>query len=151
METSQVRIVQANLANEIAGNYFNAGDIVRLYLSTFTPTPNSTLTDFEANKVASTDIADVATVAPWIAGVDLVNRALLIQGGLLVFQPAGTAVFPILTGGWYVTDSSVTKLLAHGSFDTPFSFDNLLDSLLLKPSLFWDALSEVDAEFIDGP
>jgi len=151
MEASQVRVVQNTMAGNIAANQFTIADNVRLYLSTFTPTPNSTLSDFMTNRVAALDIADVPTTVGWLGGVDILGRALIILGELLVFTPAGTATFPILAGGWFITNAADTTLLAHGSFDDPVSFDTVLDTLIVKPSMYWDGLTNADAEFIDGP
>jgi len=151
MEASQVRVVQAAMAEIISANHLPVGVKIRLTLSTFTPTPNSTKADFDANRVAALDIADVTTTLAFLSGVDAVNRALLISQELFLFAPAGTATFPILAGGWYIVDSTNTFLLASGTLDDPVSFDNALDQLLLKPEIYFDALSDADAEFIDAP
>lgn len=151
METSQTRAAQNNMASQLSSTVFQASDLVRLYQSTFIPTPNSTKADFDANRIAAADMADVATTLNWLYGVDQTGRALLISAELLSFFPAGTATFPFIAGGWYIVDSTDTKLLAHGVFDTPVTFDSAADQFLLKPDCYFDALCDADEEFIDAP
>lgn len=148
---NQPRVVQAKVASALQAAYFANTDKMRLFKSTFTPTPNSTLADFNANRVPATDIADVTMTGAWIAGVSIEGAALLIYNSLVVFFPAGTAVYPILAGGYYIVDTGGTQLLEAASFDTPVSFLTNADTLLVKPIMSMPVDGDSDAEFVSGP
>jgi hypothetical protein len=147
----QTREIKNTLAGEIAFTHWANTDKMFLFDSTFVPDQNSTLADFTAAKIPAANVVAFVLASTWVAGLDVVGDWTNIYNGVALFTPAGTATFPFIAGGWYITDTGETGMKAFKTFDGPIAFNTALDTLLIKPSVSGTMDGESDDEFTAGP
>jgi hypothetical protein len=145
----QVRFLKSLLAETQAGT-FGAGNVMRLFNSTFVPNQLSVLADFQAALVAFSGYADFTMAEDWVFGLSPIGLARVIYSGVALFEQTGVGVTGI-AGGWWIESGVGGTLLLAGVFDDPVNFDAAGNKALIKPSVEMSMDADQDLELIVGP
>lgn len=150
MLTFMCRAAIVTLCDALQSAFVNT-DQLRLFKSSFVPTPTSTLADFVANEVAFTGYAaGTLSATPWNVGLDADNQVIMQYNGSLAFTQSGTGATDV-AGGWFINDTLATAIKAHGTFDAPFQFNKTGNEARVQPSVQFPLNSDATVGTIVGP
>lgn len=150
MQTIQTRLMKQECVIELANNLFAATDKMRLYKSTFVPSPASTLADFQANEVVFTGYGPFTLADGWTSGLNLADQGVMIYPNLAAFSMTGPVLATDIAGGWWIENTGGTAFRGHGQLDSPAQFQNADDTLFIKPVFELDMDSDGHDEFLAG-
>lgn len=150
MDTTQTREINSSFGTLGVAVFLNTGALLKMFKSTFTPTPNSVVADFEANEVNFTGYSAVALASPFVGGVDILNQAIAIDGVLANFTQTGV-VDTDIAGGYYITNALGTAIYGYGNFDVPINWDTNGNQAFIKPNAIAVLTLNADVEVITGP
>lgn len=144
-----------NEACEEIANAINAGPLsgtvkIHLFNSAFTPGPTTHLADFLAAEVNFTGYAAVAVVGPWTMGLDDSNNVQLQATAFATFAQTGTGNIDT-AGGWWISDDPPTTVFGSGTFDSPFEFNKVGNTMNVQPDLHFPCTGDQTSSTIVGP
>lgn len=93
--------------------------------------------------------APFTLTAVWLDALDALGDGLAKYNGLVPFQAIGIVATQIAAGA-YIVDTTGVDLKAAWNFDSPITFANENDTLLLTPFLYALFQANSDDEFLPG-
>lgn len=107
---------------------------IRLFKSSFTPSPDSPLADFVANETDFTGYAAIA-VANWNTPILGPGSSFQIGMPLVQFETGNPTTVGDVVGGWFYVDTADAVAVIFGTFATPVPMQVPFSGIPLAPTL----------------
>jgi len=148
MASTQPRAIQVEMINPVGG-VFVSGDKLRLFQAPTVVGSGTKLSDLtEATFVGYAAVS--IDPANFSFGLDPLGNAIAKYGAVCSFS-AALILATEVENGWYITDTTGATLKALANFDTPVTFANEDDELLMQFFVTTLFGGDADTEFVFGP